>query len=233
MGGQLFHRDAQGDILIDVGQDILHLMAVFVFRRSCLGGVGIGQSVDQHHQLHESGLLHDVVGVAPGGSHFADIIEEAALGGFVQGDLVLEALRPVREAVVQVRIRGGYLLHVIRVDGQHDALMDVIIDLGQFVALVLVDEKYVSGGDCVEAVVYQKLPAAGDGIIQFVAVMDVHVHGFFFLIEMGDGKGLRAKAVLYGCLAGTEFFHVGAPFFLHFTGRVQNLQDSEKYLNRN
>jgi hypothetical protein len=43
--------------------------------------------------------------------------------------------------------------------------------------------------------------------------MDVHVHGFFFLIEMSDGKGLRAKAVLDGCLAGTEFFHkYAAPF---------------------
>ena len=37
-------------------------------------------------------------------------------------------------------------------------------------------------GDGVEAVVDQKLFAAADGIVDLVAVMDVHVHGFFFFI---------------------------------------------------
>lgn len=107
MGGQLFHRDAQGDVLVDVGQDVLHLAAVLVLHRGSLGSICVGQCIDQHHQLHESGPLHDVVGVAPGGNHLADVIEEATLGGLVQGDLVLEAVPTVREAVVQVRVRGG------------------------------------------------------------------------------------------------------------------------------
>ena len=56
------------------------------------------------------------------------------------------------------------------------------VDLGQLVTFVLVDDKEIAWGDGVEAVVDQKLFAAADGIVDLVAVMDVHVHGFFFFI---------------------------------------------------
>lgn len=45
------------------------------------------------------------------------------------------------------------MLYIIRVDGQDDALVYAIVDLGQLVALVLVDDEQISGGDGVEAVV--------------------------------------------------------------------------------
>ena len=86
------------------------------------------------------------------------------------------------EAIVQIRLLRGKPLYEIRVDGQHDALMDKVIDLGQFMAFILVDDEKISRRDGIKAVVYQKLLSAGNGIIQFVAVMDVHVHGFFFFV---------------------------------------------------
>ena len=60
--------------------------------------------------------------------------------------------------------------------------MDGIVDLGQLVTFILIDDKEIPRGNRIETIVDQELLAAADGIIDLLAVMDVHVHGFFFFI---------------------------------------------------
>ena len=88
----------------------------------------------------------------------------------------------VGETKAQIRFFGGDLFHEIRCHRQNDTFVDGVVDLGQFVAFVLVDDKKISRGNGVEAVVDQELFATADGIVDLIAVMDVHVHGFFFFI---------------------------------------------------
>ena len=51
--------------------------------------------------------------------------------------------------------------------------MHSLIDLGQVVALVLIDKENIPGLDVIKTVVYEKLFAAGDGIVNFITVMDL------------------------------------------------------------
>lgn len=60
--------------------------------------------------------------------------------------------------------------------------MHSLIDLGQVVALVLIDKEDIPGLDVIKTVVYEKLFAAGDGIINFITVMDMHIHGFLVIV---------------------------------------------------
>ena len=60
--------------------------------------------------------------------------------------------------------------------------MDGIVDLGQLVTFILIDDKEIPRGNRIETIVDEELLAAADGIIDLIAVMDVHVHGFFFFI---------------------------------------------------
>ncbi len=85
--------------------------------------------------------------------------------------------------------------------------MDAAVYLRQLVAFILVYNKEVTGSNAVKTIVYQELPAAGNGIVQFIAVMDMHVHGFFFFVEMCDGEGMCGKAVFNSLSAGGQFFH--------------------------
>ena len=119
-----------------------------------------------------------------------------------------ESLRTVRKTGVQIRLGRGEPFGVFRVDGEHDPLMNHLVHLGNFVTFVLIDDEYIAGVHGVKFVVDQKLSAAGDGIIDFVAIMDMHVHGFFFFIKVGNGEGFRSGAVLHGLLTGIEFFHM-------------------------
>ena len=89
--------------------------------------------------------------------------------------------------------------------------MDGIVDLGQLVTFILVDDKEIPGGNRIETIVDEELLAAADGIIDLIAVMDMHVHGFFFFVSMGNGKSPGGLAILYGCFTGSKFFH---SFFL-------------------
>ena len=60
--------------------------------------------------------------------------------------------------------------------------MDGIVDLCQLVTFILIDDKEIPWGNRIETIVDEELLAAADGIIDLIAVMDVHVHGFFFFI---------------------------------------------------
>lgn len=162
---QLFYRNILTDILIDIGEDIIHLLTVFVIAYTVFSGIGIGEGIDHHQQFHEGSLLHNVMCVAPGRGHFTDIVEETLLLCLVQGNLVLKAAVPVGKAIIQIGVRCGDPLDEIRVDGQHDPFMDAVVNLGQLVALVLVDDKQVPGRNGIKAIVNQELLSAGDGVI--------------------------------------------------------------------
>ena len=88
----------------------------------------------------------------------------------------------VGETEAQIRVPCGNLFHEVRCHRQHDSLMDGIVDLGQLVTFILIDDKEIPRGNRIETIVDQELFAAADGIIDLIAVMDVHVHGFFFFI---------------------------------------------------
>ena len=60
--------------------------------------------------------------------------------------------------------------------------MHSLIDLGQVVALVLIDKENIPGRNVKKTVVYEKLFAAGDEIVNFITVMDMHIHGFLVIV---------------------------------------------------
>ena len=88
----------------------------------------------------------------------------------------------VGETEAQIRVPCGDLFHEVRCHRQHDSLMDGIVDLGQLVTFILVDDKEIPWGNRIETIVDEELLAAADGIIDLIAVMDMHVHGFFFFV---------------------------------------------------
>ena len=69
-----------------------------------------------------------------------------------------------------------------RIDREYDPLMAHIVDLGQTVALILVDKKNVAGMKIVKTVVDEKLFSAGNGVVDLIAVVDVNVHSLFIVI---------------------------------------------------
>ena len=238
--GQLSYRNILIDILVDIAKDGFYMLVVFVIAYIALRGVDIEEGIHHCQQFHESSLLHNVVGIAFRGGYLADIVEKTLLLCLVQGDLVPEAAFPVGKAVIQVGVRGGNPFYEIRVDAQHNPLVDAVVNLGQFMAFVLVDDKQVPGRNRIKAVINQELFSAGDGIVHFIAIMDMHVHGFFLFIKMGNGKGFGTLTILDGGFTGIDFFHgqvapLGGQynfFGIYHKSNVQNLQGFEKYLNR-
>jgi len=88
--------------------------------------------------------------------------------------------------------------------------MDHTVNLRQLVTLILVDYKQVAGSYAVKFIINQKLFTAGNGVIQFTTVMDMHIHGFFFLIQVGNGERPGSDTVFYGNLTGKQFFHISS-----------------------
>ena len=60
--------------------------------------------------------------------------------------------------------------------------MFLLVDLCQIVTFKLVDQKNVPIADVIKIIVDQKLLSPGDRILNLIAVMDVHIHGFFIII---------------------------------------------------
>ena len=150
---------------------------------------------------------------------------------------MLKADAAAGKAGVQVCVRRGEPLGVIGMNGEDNAFVELIVYLGQFMAFVLVDDKQISRGNGIKAVVNEELFAAGDGIIELITVMDVHVHGFFFFVKVCHSKGFGVLAVFDGNFAGGDFFHGAFSSFLfslrvQYSAKVHNLQYFEKYLNR-
>ena len=127
-------------------------------------------------------------------------------------------------------------------NGKHDSFVHAAVNLGQLMAFVLIDDKKIARRDAVKAVVDQKLLSAKDGVVELVAVMDVHIHGFFFFVQMGDGKGTRLLTVFNGGFTGGKLLHRMvlsvrsdyAPGFsiIQYSLFVQNLQYLHQNLNR-
>ena len=220
----MFHGKGLADILVDEGQNIVHLMIVFVTGICHRLGIGIGEGVYHHHQLHKGSLFNNVMGVASGRGNLVNIVEKAFLVFLVQGKLVLEGTCSVRETVGEVRFGGGNFFDEIRVDGENNPFMELIVNLGQFMAFILVDDTSIPGGNGIKAVVNQKLLAAGNGVIQFAAVMNVHLHGFFFFIQVGNGKGFCAGTVIHCNFTGAYFFHIDSHAFPYPAGLNHRIQ---------
>lgn len=224
---QLFHGDGMRDVLVDIGQNIVYLAVVFEAAFPGICRVCVGKCVNHYHQLHKRRLFYDIVCVASGGGDFVDIIEKALLLFLVQGELVLKTDVSAGKAVIQISVGGGEPLRVVRVNRQDNALVELIVNLSQLVAFILVDNEQVPRCDGIEAVVNEELFSAGDRIVQLIAVMDVHFHGFFFFIKVRHGEGLGALTVFNGNFAGCYFFHKILSFL--FCVKYGNLYSSALY----
>ena len=174
--------------------------------------VAQGKSVEQYKQLCKGSLLQNVMTVAVCVCNLVDIVQETVLLFSVQGNLVAEITGTAGEAGVQISLGGGEPFRVVGMNGQNDTLMYGLVYLGKLVALILVNDEKITRLDGIEFVVDQELPAAGNGIVDFITIMDMHVHGFFFFIQMRDGESPGGDTAFYGLLAGGEFFHLEGSF---------------------
>ncbi len=204
---QLGRGDGLGNILVDICQDLFHLSAVPVRGQPRIRAVRGGNRVNQHQKLQEGRLFQHIVGVPLRRGDLIDIVEKTVLLFLVQGDPVGKAQGAMGKAKVQIRFRRGKPLHIIRMDAYDNALVEMGIHLRQLMAFVLVDDEQIPWLDVIKFIVDQKLFSPGNGIIQFITIMDVHVHGFFLVVKMGDGKGMVFQAVFYRKLTGRELFH--------------------------
>ena len=125
-------------------------------------------------------------------------------------------LIPAGEAVIQIRGRRREIFEKHWRDGQDNAFMDLAVNLAQMVALKLVDEKDIAVLYGIGTVINQKLLSAADGVVDLIAVVDMHAHGLVIVIQMGYGKILLGNAGVNGCLAGTILFHGTFPTFLFY-----------------
>ena len=89
--------------------------------------------------------------------------------------------------------------------------MSLRVDLGHMVAFILVDKEDISGVKGIEPIVNQKLLPSGNRIIDFITVMDVNIHDFFIVIQMGDGKGPAGQTGLDSSLTGRKSLHDNTP----------------------
>ena len=111
------------------------------------------------------------------------------------------------KAVIQIRGRGGKLFQIIGMNGQNDPFMRHMIDLRKVMTFVLVDEKDISRLKVIKSVINKKLFSAGDGKINFIAVMDMDLHWFFIVIQMCNRKRAGSQTGVNGCLTGVGEFH--------------------------
>ena len=87
--------------------------------------------------------------------------------------------------------------------------MDLTVDLGQMMAFILVDKENISGKNVVKPVVDEKLLSAGDRIIHFITVVDMHIHRLLIAVQMRHREIFPVDAVGNGLLAGMKDFHAG------------------------
>lgn len=124
-------------------------------------------------------------------AQLVDEIKKAFLFFGRQGNPVPDPAAAVGETVIQICLFRTEFFQEFRMDRDHDTFVTDIVKLGKAVAFVLVDEKNIAGAKIIEPVVYQKLLSAGNGVINFIAVMNVDRGGSVVVIQVGDGKALR------------------------------------------
>lgn len=97
--------------------------------------------------------------------------------------------------------------------------MDHGVNLCEFMAFILVDHEDISGLNGIKFLVDQELFPAGNRIVNFIAVVDMHIHGLFFFIQMGYGKGTCYGTGVNCLFTRKKFFHAWTPFYAQ--GRVR------------
>ena len=157
-------------------------------------------------------MVQEILSIAFVLRQFMYEIQETFLFFRGQGYLVSEVGISAGKAVIQVCLSGTASFQVIGIDGYNDPFMLHIVNLGQVMALILVNEKNVSGIKIIKPVINQKLFSAGDRIIDFIAVVDVDIHGLFIAVQMRGGEGLRFNTGADALLTGTAEFHDGSSF---------------------
>lgn len=85
--------------------------------------------------------------------------------------------------------------------------MSHAVNLGKIMALVLINKKQIARSKIIKSVIDQKLFAAGNGKINFAAVVNMDRHWLFVIIQMGSSKCLRVQTGLDCCFAGIADFH--------------------------
>ena len=119
-----------------------------------------------------------------------------------QRDSVAVSVLALGKAQIQVCLRRGQRLEVIRVDGQHDALVHLGVNLVEMMALILIDKEHIPGLNIVKTVVDQKLLSSRDGVVNLITVVDMHGHRLFVTVQVGYGKILLSDTVVNRLMTG-------------------------------
>lgn len=195
-----------------MGKDLIHLCMIlgsglFFWFLILLGASGNKRTVQKNHHFYEKCLVKKILPGAFTGLELMDKIHKTCLFFRIQMDTVWHMGVTETETVVQVRFLCGEPCKIFRVNGKNDPLVGLLIDLGQVMALKLVDKKDISRVDIVQTVVDQELFSAGDGIVDLVAVMDMHVHDPFVAVKMSEGERMVVHAAFHGFFAGGTGLH--------------------------
>ena len=118
----------------------------------------------------------------------------------------------VGKTEVQVCLFGAALFQIIRKNREDNPLVLVRVNLGQIVTFVLVNKKDIARLEIVKAVINQKLPSAGYGIINLITIVYMNVHRLFVIVQMCRRKTLFLNAGTDGVLAGFAKIHKNLPW---------------------
>jgi len=232
-----------------MGKDLIHLCVVFgtglfFWSLVLLGTAGNKGTVQKNHHFHKKCLVKNILPRPLTGLEFMDKVHKTGLFLGIQVDTVRHVSVTETETVVQIRLLCREPCKIFRVNGKDDPLMGLLIDLGQVMALKLVDEKDIPWVDIVKTVVDQELFSTGDGIVDLVAVMDMHVHDLFVTVKMSKGERMAVHAVFHGFFAGGTDLHPKSSFVIvkrtsafrihypDYTMAVQNIQYLHQHFTR-
>ena len=89
--------------------------------------------------------------------------------------------------------------------------------------LKLINNKQISWINIIKAIIYKKLLPAGNGIIHFETIMDMHIHDCFFFVQMGNCIIFAFQAFCNGRFTCCECFDISYLLF-YDKGDSTNLQ---------
>lgn len=107
MPGERVDRQRLTDILVDVGEDFVHLrvVAFCFFGAYCLPGI-IGKALVQiDHQLQKNRFFQQIGAIPLDGGKLVDVIEKALLFLIREGDPMTGIFCPIGKAKVKVSLR--------------------------------------------------------------------------------------------------------------------------------
>ena len=195
-----------------MGKDLIYLCMIlgsglFFWFLVLLGAAGNKRTVQKNHHFYKKFLVKKILPGSFAGLKLVDKVHKTGLFFRIQMDTVWHMGVSETETVVQIRLLCREPCKVFRINGKNDSLVGLLINLGQVMALKLVDEKNISRVDIVQTVVDQELFSAGDGVVDLVAVMDMHVHDSFVAVKMSEGERMVVHAAFHGFFAGGTGLH--------------------------